>query len=175
MKQFQDRFNLYELLEIENFSDLKAVREGYRSLALRCHPDRAPGCSRSQGKFILGAKAYRILNDQKEKALYDRRLRARLKKVGAFENREYRNQRRKGARGGFSQQLAVDPEYDRFIEEGRANFREFLSNLDRIKPRPNLIHPQGMDAGEYETLVTRGREGFQSYLETLPRVRLFKR
>lgn len=174
-KKFQDRYNLYELLGIENFSDPRAVREAYRSLALRHHPDRAPECSQSAGKFILGAKAYGILNDPEEKERYDRRLKARLKKAGAFENREYRNQLRRGTGGGFSQRFAVDPEYNRFIDECRSNFREFLNNLDRIKPRPKLIHPRGMEAGEYEDLVTQGREGFQSYLDSLPRVRLFKR
>ncbi|NIQ03208.1 MAG: DnaJ domain-containing protein, partial [Nitrospinaceae bacterium] len=66
--------NLYRLLEVQDFSDLEAVREGYRKLALKYHPDRFPSDAEATERFVLGTAAYDILRDAEQKEAYDRWL-----------------------------------------------------------------------------------------------------
>ena len=41
----------YELLEVERTADEKTLKTSYRRLAMECHPDRNPGCEKSEAKF----------------------------------------------------------------------------------------------------------------------------
>jgi len=159
------------LLEVENFCGIDQIRQAYRDLALRFHPDRRPGCAVSARKFVMGAQAYRVLNSDTLRPQYDRWLKARLQETLAFDNRELIIQRRKNVRGVYSRQWMVDSDYNRFIDECRENFRLFLNNVDRVKARPRFYHQEAMEPGEYDALVEDGRNGFQNFLRELPRYR----
>lgn len=163
--------NLYQLLEVENFCGVDQIRRAYRNLALRCHPDRVPNCAVSARKFVMGAQAYRVLNNEVLRPQYDRWLKARLKETLAFNNREWVIQRRKNVRGVYSRQRMVDSDYNRFIDECRENFLLFLNNVDRVKVRPRFYRQEAMEPGEYDALVEDGRNGFQNFLRELPRYR----
>ena len=81
--------DFYELLEIERTADDKTIKTSYRRLAMECHPDRNPGCEKSEAKFKAISHAYDVLKDPQKRAAYDRFGHA------AFQN---------GAGGGGGQQ-----------------------------------------------------------------------
>ena len=53
----------YELLEVERTADDKTLKTSYRRLAMECHPDRNPGCDKSEAKFKAISEAYDVLKD----------------------------------------------------------------------------------------------------------------
>lgn len=81
----------YELLEVERTADEKTLKSAYRRLAMECHPDRNPGCDKSEAKFKAINEAYDVLKDPQKRAAYDRFGKA------AFENGGMGNG---GGRGG---------------------------------------------------------------------------
>jgi molecular chaperone DnaJ len=62
----------YELLGVQRGADDKAIKAAYRSLAMKYHPDRNPGCAESEGKFKAINEAYDCLKDPQKRAAYDR-------------------------------------------------------------------------------------------------------
>lgn len=80
----------YELLEVDRTADEGTLKSSYRRLAMECHPDRNPGCEKSEAKFKAISEAYDVLKDPQKRAAYDRFGKA------AFENGGMGG----GARGG---------------------------------------------------------------------------
>jgi molecular chaperone DnaJ len=72
--------DFYELLEVERTADEKTLKSSYRRLAMECHPDRNPGCDKSEAKFKAISEAYDVLKDPQKRAAYDQYGKA------AFEN-----------------------------------------------------------------------------------------
>ena len=64
--------DFYELLQVERGADEKAIKSAYRRLAMECHPDRNPGCDKSEAKFKAISQAYDVLKDPQKRAAYDR-------------------------------------------------------------------------------------------------------
>ena len=64
--------DFYELLEVERTADDKTIKTSYRRLAMECHPDRNPGCEKSEAKFKAISQAYDVLKDPQKRAAYDR-------------------------------------------------------------------------------------------------------
>jgi molecular chaperone DnaJ len=64
--------DFYELLEVERTADEKTLKSSYRRLAMECHPDRNPGCDKSEAKFKAISEAYDVLKDPQKRAAYDR-------------------------------------------------------------------------------------------------------
>ncbi|WP_420138292.1 molecular chaperone DnaJ [Sphingomonas sp.] len=64
--------DFYELLEVERTADDKTIKSSYRRLAMECHPDRNPGCEKSEAKFKAISQAYDVLKDPQKRAAYDR-------------------------------------------------------------------------------------------------------
>jgi molecular chaperone DnaJ len=62
----------YEVLGVQRNADLKAIKDAFRQLALKYHPDRnkEPGAS---DRFKEIAEAYAVLSDPKKRAEYDAR------------------------------------------------------------------------------------------------------
>lgn len=79
--------DFYELLEVERNADEKTIKSSYRRLAMKCHPDKNPGCKDSEARFKAISAAYACLSDPQKRAAYDRYGHA------AFENG--------GGQGGF--------------------------------------------------------------------------
>jgi molecular chaperone DnaJ len=75
----------YELLEIERTADDKTIKSSYRKIAMECHPDRNPGCEKSEAKFKAISQAYDVLKDPQKRAAYDQYGKA------AFENGGFGN------------------------------------------------------------------------------------
>ncbi len=62
----------YELLEIERTADDGTIKSSYRRLAMQFHPDKNPGCDKSEAKFKAISEAYDCLKDPQKRAAYDR-------------------------------------------------------------------------------------------------------
>ena len=62
----------YEVLGVSRDADEKAIKDAFRQLALKYHPDRnkEPGASE---RFKEIAEAYAVLSDPKKRAEYDAR------------------------------------------------------------------------------------------------------
>jgi len=64
--------NLYAILGIHPSSDQKAIKEAFRTLAKKYHPDTNKGNKASEKKFKEVAYAYEILSDEKKRKDYDK-------------------------------------------------------------------------------------------------------
>ena len=60
----------YEILGVEKSASDKEIKKAYRKLALKYHPDKAPG---HEDKFKEVAEAYDTLSNPQKKAAYDNR------------------------------------------------------------------------------------------------------
>jgi len=60
----------YEILGVARDADQKSIKNAFRSLAMKYHPDRSkePG---AEEKFKEIAEAYAVLSDPKKRAQYD--------------------------------------------------------------------------------------------------------
>ncbi len=69
--KFQD---YYKVLDVPRDADPKAIKQAYRRLALKWHPDRHPEDEREAAKqrFTQANEAYEVLSDPEKRKRYDR-------------------------------------------------------------------------------------------------------
>ncbi len=61
----------YELLGVPRKATLKEIRQAYRKLARKYHPDLNPGDNSAEEKFKQIQEAYDVLSDSKKRQMYD--------------------------------------------------------------------------------------------------------
>ena len=61
----------YELLGVRRKSSAKEIRQAYRKLARKYHPDLNPGDKSAEEKFKQVQEAYDVLSDAKKREIYD--------------------------------------------------------------------------------------------------------
>lgn len=61
----------YELLGVPEHATVQEIRDAYRKIALRCHPDRAEGSPENESLFHEATTAYRLLSDPEKRRRYD--------------------------------------------------------------------------------------------------------
>jgi molecular chaperone DnaJ len=61
----------YEILGVSKKTPLKEIRQAYRKLARKYHPDLNPGDKSSEEKFKQVQEAYDVLSDTKKRQMYD--------------------------------------------------------------------------------------------------------
>jgi molecular chaperone DnaJ len=61
----------YELLGVSRKAAQKEIRQAYRKLARKYHPDLNPGDKSSEEKFKQVQEAYEVLSDSKKRQMYD--------------------------------------------------------------------------------------------------------
>jgi DnaJ-class molecular chaperone len=69
--------NLYEILELGNFANMNEIREKYRGLIKKNHPDKGGKAE----NFEKIKKAYEILKSEVSKSDYDKKLRCIILKI----------------------------------------------------------------------------------------------
>jgi molecular chaperone DnaJ len=62
----------YESLEVERTVDEGGLKQAFRKLAMKCHPDRNPGDHTAEVRFKEINEAYDVLKDPDKRAAYDR-------------------------------------------------------------------------------------------------------
>lgn len=67
--------NAYALLGIDRLADLDTIKQAYRNLAKKLHPDINTGDEDAAEEFKLITAAYNLLADAKKRTDYDRNLR----------------------------------------------------------------------------------------------------
>lgn len=61
----------YDLLGVQRKASLKEIRQAYRRLARKHHPDLNPGDKSAEEKFKQIQEAYEVLSDSKKRQMYD--------------------------------------------------------------------------------------------------------
>src|SRR5512136_3349727 len=62
----------YEVLGVSRSADQKQVRQAYRKLARKLHPDVNPGDKNAEARFKEVNAAYEVLSDADKRKKYDR-------------------------------------------------------------------------------------------------------
>ena len=62
----------YETLGVDRNVDKKDLKKAYRRVAMKFHPDRAPGDKQAEEKFKEASEAYEVLSDDDKRTAYDR-------------------------------------------------------------------------------------------------------
>jgi len=66
------KLDYYELLGVERSAGDKAIKSAFRKLAMKYHPDKNPGDSEAETKFMAVSEAYERLKNPDSRAAYDR-------------------------------------------------------------------------------------------------------
>ena len=62
----------YAILGVEKAAQISEIKQKFRKLALKYHPDRNPGNKAAEAKFKEISEAYDVLSDERTRAKYDR-------------------------------------------------------------------------------------------------------
>lgn len=121
----------YQTLGVSKSATDKEIKQAYRKLARKYHPDKNPGDAQAEEKFKAINEAYEVLGDANNRAKYDRL-------GGAY----YQHQQMGGQPGGF--------DFSQFFSgagrsQGNAEFSDFFRSIfgnaqgfDNAPRRPNL-------------------------------------
>lgn len=71
IRQFTDFPNYYSLLEVSRHSSAVEIRQSFKKLSLKLHPDKNPS-NEAENKFQTLKAAYDILMDEKTRDIYNR-------------------------------------------------------------------------------------------------------
>ncbi len=75
--------DFYEVLGVPRDAPDEGIKQAYRKLAMRYHPDRNNGAKDSEEQFKAITEAYDVLRDPQKRAVYDRYGEAGLRGSGA--------------------------------------------------------------------------------------------
>ena len=129
-------YNLYHLLGAKTYAGAEEIKIGYRRLAKKYHSDRNMATPAEEQKFILTTAAYNFLRDCARRLAYERVLKQKEGMLVKFKSEELVFQRQKTYKRFYSAQLAVDHDFNRFVDECRGNFSKFSNMEVRLKLDP---------------------------------------
>ncbi|MBF0429843.1 MAG: molecular chaperone DnaJ [Fibrobacteria bacterium] len=66
-----DKRDYYEVLGVSRNASTQQLKNAYKKLAIKNHPDKNPGDKAAEDRFKEAAEAYDVLSDSKKKAQYD--------------------------------------------------------------------------------------------------------
>ena len=74
----------YKILGVSRNATDQEIKQAYRKLAMKYHPDRNPGNKEAEDKFKEINEAYGVLSDSEKRAAYDRYGHAGLNGMGGM-------------------------------------------------------------------------------------------
>ena len=92
--------NYYDLLEITRSAEEKEVRQAYRKMARKYHPDVNPGDKLAEDKFKQINEAHSVLSDAEKRRRYDK-YGDRWEQADQIEQAESQARARSGVRTNF--------------------------------------------------------------------------
>jgi len=136
----------YELLGVPRRAPVKEIRQSYRKLARKFHPDLNPGDKSSEEKFKQIQEAYDVLSDPKKRQMYDQ---------FGFYSENYAG----GPPPGSVPQGEVHSDFGGFDfgGTGGASFRDIFSQFMRgVGAEHQAAQPQRGSDLEYQVDITFG-------------------
>ncbi len=148
----------YEILGVAPNADKKAIKQTYRQLARKHHPDVNPGNKEAEEKFKTINEAYEVLSDEKQRKKYDE-LRAQYQQWqqngGRQQDFDWQNWSAQPGNGARTQYANAEDLEDLFGNE--SPYSDFFSNIFGGKASSRRSAPvsprRGRDV-EYEVDLT---------------------
>ncbi len=88
----------YDILGVNKNADKKQIKQAYRKLAIKYHPDRNEGNKEAEEKFKEAAEAYEVLSNDQKRSRYD----------------QFGHQGVGGSRGGFGGNMNMEDIFEQF-------------------------------------------------------------
>ena len=114
----------YDVLGVAKNADKKQIKQSYRKLAIKYHPDRNEGDKQAEDKFKEAAEAYEVLSNDEKRNRYD----------------QFGHQGMGSNRGGFGGNMNMNDIFDQFgdIFGGFGGGSGFRSSGKRVIKGSNL-------------------------------------
>lgn len=114
----------YDVLGVSKNADKKQIKQSYRKLAIKYHPDRNEGDKQAEDKFKEAAEAYEVLSNDEKRNRYD----------------QFGHQGMGSNRGGFGGNMNMNDIFDQFgdIFGGFGGGSGFRSSGKRVIKGSNL-------------------------------------
>jgi curved DNA-binding protein len=117
--------DLYQDLGVARSATPDDIKKAYKKLAAELHPDRNPGDGKAESRFKAVNRAYHVLSDKRQRALYDEFGEQSLKHGFSAESaRAYR--RAVAGGGGTNGTFAAD---DLFSTASRSGLGDLMGDL----------------------------------------------
>jgi len=120
----------YEILGVAPNADKKVIKQTYRQLARKHHPDVNPGNKEAEEKFKTINEAYQVISDEKQRKKYDE-LRGQYqqwqKSGGRQQDFDWQNWSAQPGKGAGAQYATAEDLEDLFGNE--SPYSDFFSNI----------------------------------------------
>lgn len=118
--------NFYQILEVSSDATYEVIKQAYRKLAKKYHPDRNPDNKEAEKKFLEISKAYETLSDEVKRKKYDQKFFGQEKRDYSKENFEENH--------SFKEAFASSS-----VSNSFENFFGFQEDGKKIKKKENNI------------------------------------
>ncbi|TPX35334.1 hypothetical protein SmJEL517_g02244 [Synchytrium microbalum] len=135
----------YQILGLDRSASKKELKRAYKDLSKKYHPDKNPGDTESEAKFIELAQAYEVLTDDEKRRIYDQYGEEGLKQQGGgqhFHNPfDIFSQFGFGG-GGFAQQNKMEKKGPEINMDLHVTLEElFLGTIIEVEINKQVICP----------------------------------
>ncbi|WP_017303944.1 DnaJ C-terminal domain-containing protein [Spirulina subsalsa] len=146
--------NYYDILEVAPNAPNGDIKQSFRRLARRYHPDLNPGDKSAEEKFKAINEAYEVLSDENRRSQYDQF--SRFWQQSGFKRKGKTTVRRNGKTPSPDLDPQDYPDFNRFVEE-LLKRQEKARSAPRTSTRVNPKDPDAFRPGRTKTEYSVGR------------------